>query len=147
MMGLDAELKELGIGQAQAPKPELKVVPRPLHPQWDRCKTWIDEGLGDSMLKIADLEAMLISGQALFWPGKACALVTEITTYPTGERAIEVLSAGGDMAEIMSLAPGVEAFARLQGCTVSIVEGRKGWERTMRDQGYAFYSIKLRKEL
>jgi hypothetical protein len=55
------------------------------------------------------------------------------------------MSAGGDLTEILAMVPGMEAFARLNGCSRSIVEGRKGWEKALRAGGYGFMSVKLEK--
>lgn len=145
MKNLDLELQEMGIDPAEPALPAVREVARPPHAHWTRCKGWIAEGLGDGLLKIEDLEAALIKGEAILWPGQACAIVTEFVDYPSGERASQVMSAGGDLAEILSMVPGMEAFARLNGCSASIVEGRKGWSKVLKD--YEFLSIKLKKAL
>lgn len=147
MRSLDAELEEMGIAAVEAPLPPVREVVKPPHAHWERCKSWIAEGLGDSLLKIADIETQLAKGEAVLWPGQKCAIVSEFVTYPSGERASQVMSAGGDLDEILSMVPGMEAFARLNGCSTSIVEGRRGWERVLKASGYAFTSITLRKSL
>jgi hypothetical protein len=152
MNRLEKDLASLGIPPIEAPPPAkmlsplLAVVPPP-HAHWERCKGWIAEGLAQSLLKIEDIEAALARGEAVLWPGERCALVSEFVSYPSGERASQVMSAGGDLDEILSMIPGMEAFARLNGCAVSTVEGRRGWERVLKAAGYEFLSIKLRKTL
>lgn len=148
MKSLDAELEAMGIETDVAPLPRLQEVAKPPHAHWERCREWIAEGIReDSLLKLADIEAQLARGEAVLWPGQKCAIVSEFVTYPSGERASQVMSAGGDLDEIMSMVPGMEAFARLNGCKVSTVTGRKGWERVLKGSGYQFYYITLRKEL
>ena len=147
MNRLEADLDSMGLPAAEPPLPVLQVVATPPHAHWERCKAWIAEGLGDSLLKIDDIEAALARGEAILWPGAKCAIVSEFVSYPSGERASQVMSAGGDLDEIMSLVPGMEAFARLNGCAVSTVQGRKGWERVLKPAGYDFFSVTLRKIL
>ena len=147
MNRLEKDLESLGIPPIEPPKPALMAVARPPHAHWARCRGWIAEGLGESLLKIEDIEAALARGEAVLWPGEHCALVSEFVTYPSGERASQVMSAGGDLAEILAMVPGMEAFARLNGCAVSTVEGRRGWEKVLKAAGYEFLSIKLRKPL
>ncbi|HZC15654.1 MAG TPA: hypothetical protein VE309_02730 [Caulobacteraceae bacterium] len=147
MNRLEQDLERLGIPPIEALKPPPIAVARPPHAHWRRCKGWIADGLGESLLKIEDIEAALARGEAVLWPGEACALVSEFVTYPSGERASQVMSAGGDLAEILSMVPGMEAFARLNGCAISTVEGRRGWEKVLKAAGYEFLSIKLRKPL
>lgn len=145
MKNLDIELGEMGIGPSEPVLPAIQEVARPPHAHWERCKAWISEGLGDGLLKIEDIERALANGEAVLWPGTKCAIVSEFVTYPSGERASQVMSAGGELAEILSMVPGMEAFARLNGCSRSIVEGRKGWSKVLTD--YVFLSIKLEKKL
>ncbi|HEX4198751.1 MAG TPA: hypothetical protein VHZ26_15040 [Caulobacteraceae bacterium] len=152
MNRLEKDLESLGIPPIEAVpsakiSPQLTVVARPPHAHWERCRGWIAEGLAGSLLKIEDVEAALARGEAVLWPGERCALVSEFVSYPSGERASQVMSAGGDLGEILAMVPGMEAFARLNGCAISIVEGRRGWERVLKPAGYEFLSIKLRKTL
>jgi hypothetical protein len=147
MKNLDVELREMGIDPAEPLLPAVQEVARPPHAHWARCKTWIADGLGDGLLKIEDIEQALSNGEAVLWPGEKSAIVTEFVTYPSGERASQVMSAGGDLAEILAMVPGMEAFARLNGCSRSIVEGRRGWEKVLRSAGYAYLSSKLGKAL
>lgn len=147
MSKLDRELEDMGLAANAPPLPALQVVAKPPSAHWERCKGWIEEGLGDSLLKITGIEAAIAHGEAILWPGQKCALVSEFVTYPSGERASQVMSAGGDLEEIMSMVPGMEAFARLNGCAISIVEGRKGWEKVLKPSGYEFASLTLRKAL
>jgi hypothetical protein len=147
MRSLDAELEEMGVPASEPPLPAVREVAKPPHAHWERCKGWIEDGLGDSLLKIADIEEQLAKGEAILWPGSRCAIVSEFVTYPSGERASQVMSAGGDLDEILSMVPGMEAFARLNGCNQSTVEGRRGWEKVLKAGGYSFLSIKLVKHL
>src|SRR5579862_9491504 len=147
MKDLSAELAEMGIEEELAPLPTPKAVPPLPDGHWTRCKGWIAEGLEGSLLRIEDIEGMLAQGLAVLWPAQNCAIVTEFVTYPSGERAAQVLSAGGDLNEILSLIPGMEAYGRLNGCSMVAVEGRRGWERALKENGYQFWSVTLKKRL
>ena len=151
MSRIDKELAEI-LAPAEQP-PILTVVPKP-KPQkpalahWERCKGWIAEGLGDdALITLADIEVQIGAGTAILWPGKAAAIVSEFVTYPSGDRAAQVMSAGGDLDEILAMVPGMEAFARLNDCTVVTIEGRRGWEKVMKPSGYGFWAVTLRKKL
>ncbi len=132
------ELDDMGLA------PALRVVDPGLE-QFERCKEWLEAGLEHSPLSMVDVLKAIQNG-ALFWPGRACAMVTEIAPYGDA-KAISVLTAGGDMQELRQMALGVEAYGRLNGCKYSLVEGRKGWERALKDDGYVFQSVTLRKEI
>lgn len=141
-MSLNEELVEMGI------EPTLTVVPPPPSPelaQFERCKAWLEAGLEYGPISMVDVLKAIQNG-AMFWPGKACAMVTEMSDYGDG-RAISVLVAGGDMQELRQMALGVEAFGRLNGCGWATIEGRKGWEKVMKSDGYEFASVTLRKAL
>ena len=147
MKSLDSELEALGVVDEPKPLPLVREIAKPPHAHWDRCKPWIKEGLHGSLISVEDIERLLNEGKAVLWPGQSCAIVSEFVDYSSGERASQVLSAGGDLQEILSMVPGMEAFARLSGCAVSIVEGRKGWEKVLKPAGYEFLSLKLSRKL
>lgn len=141
-MSLNDELSQMGI------EPTLAIVPPPESPelqQFERCREWLEAGLEYSPLTMVEVLQAIQRG-AMFWPGKACAMVTEISPFGEG-KAISVLTAGGDMDELKQMALGVEAFGRLNGCSDALIEGRKGWERSLKAEGYVFQSVTLRKAL
>ena len=52
------------------------------------------------------------------------------------------------MAEMLdALEPAMCAFARAQGCTLTMGTGRKGWERATRSRGYRFGYVTVVKHL
>jgi len=133
-----------------APIPTVQEVQpdfiHPLAPQLERCRPWLEDSLGDSMLTWDDVRARVFQARAQFWPGKNAALITEIITYDK-TKAIQVITAGGDMVELKKLATGAEAYGRMMQCEYAVVEGRKGWERALKDDGYEFYAVTVRKSL
>jgi hypothetical protein len=134
-------------------EPEVAEVPRigpvatnPAVLQLERCRHWLEPALEDGFYSWDDVVASLHQGRAMLWPGSNSAIVTEDQTYPTG-RVMQVWLAGGDMAEILQMAPGIEAMARLRGCVAVLVEGRDGWTKTLEPLGYKPWSVTLHKAL
>lgn len=119
----------------------------PLLIKLEECREWLEPSLEDGFYSWVDVVKAILTGNAMLWPGKNCAIVTEDNSYPDGTRALQTWVAGGDMEEILSLAPGIEAMARLRGCTSSLVQGRAGWSKPLKAMGYRIWSTTLRKEL
>ena len=91
----------------------------------------------DGTHTVADVQAMLVNGQAQLWPGIESAVVTQIRQTPQ-KKVLNVFLAGGEMAEIRQLMPLLYAWAKAEGCTSGQFMGRKGWERTfaVKEQGW-----------
>jgi len=90
--------------------------------------------------------ADLASGQAQLWVGETAAMVTQCVDEPAG-RSLHVWLAGGDLAEILRLKPGVEAWGRAQGCSRVTLNGRKGWARVLRPLGFVIVGDELVRRL
>ena len=70
-----------------------------------------------------------------FWPGERSAIVGEV--MPGDLRsAFNFWLGAGDRAELFDMARRIEAWARARGCTVFLVQGRRGWARYASAQGY-----------
>lgn len=151
MSDLMAELNEIGgmgrDGYQVATSVVQLPVPRPHDPQWERCKAWVEAGLEGSLLKIADIEAMVRDGRMMLWPGRECAIVTEVMTYTGGDKAMQCVSAGGKLEEITGMIGGIEARARAEGCSQTLIEGRAGWTKLLKANGYHQHSVTMRKAL
>ena len=150
MTSLDQDLDAV-LSETPAETPKLRVVKpeetvSPAASHWDRCAEWLVSGLEGSPFTLNDLARKLQAGTAQFWPGKRAAMVTEVQSVGS-DRVMVVLSAGGDMDEIMEMRPGIEAMARLMGCSAAEIEGRKGWEKMLKPHGYEFHTVVLRKVL
>lgn len=166
-MTLDEELAELGVGEAVATeatglharmavsldpsRPDLAVVGpdavNPMAAQWAKWRDRFAEAMDGSFHTIEGLEKLVLQGRVQFWPGRNAAIVTEVQEYVGGEKALQGLWAAGDLAEVMELIPGAEAYGRLVGCTSVLIEGRAGWTRPLKALGYAPWSVTLRKAL
>jgi len=138
-------------------KPILRVVEQspppppsasPAMKEWERCKPWIEAALEGTPYDLAFIEGMLNRphAPAQFFPGKECAMVTEVQQQGT-DRVLFVWAAGGKMDELLAMAPGIEAVGRLMGCNAAMAEGRSGWSRILKNHGYEVASIVMRKAL
>lgn len=107
--------------------------------EWLRCKHYIEAALahGPALESIGDVERLISAGQYHFWPAEQSAVITEFVQYPNA-KALMIRHAGGDLKELKSLRPSIEAFAKANGCELLAAEGRKGWERVFRNDGYRF---------
>ena len=93
---------------------------------------------------LADLERMLSDGSALLWTGNRGVLVTILYNSPEG-RYLHVWLGTGDMAELVSMEPGISAWARARGCRFASINGRKGWARVFKRIGFVYDDGELRK--
>jgi hypothetical protein len=116
---------------------------------WTRCGPWLRAALrhaGDTH-RLEDVQAMVLRGEAAFWPGRACALVSLVEEDPCERRTL-IWLAGGDLDELRGeLLPQVERHARDQACRRLLVIGRAGWERALKPQGFAPLARLIAKEL
>lgn len=108
---------------------------------------WLD-WLRPALIDTTETELInaLTSGQAQIWPGETAAMVTQVLEG-AGSRWLHVWLAGGDLAGVMALKPGVEAWARAMGCKFVTINGRPGWARLLRKDGFVLVDGELRKPL
>lgn len=95
---------------------------------------------------LADLELALASDFAALWVGERCALVTTLHEAEIG-RELHVWLGTGDLAEMITLEPGISAWARSKGCKFATIRGRKGWDRVFSKHGFTRDGDELRKLL
>lgn len=119
----------------------------PIEAQWLRFRDQFAEAMQGGLHTVESLETDVANGDAYFWPGRDCAVIAKRVVYPNGEAVMQTQWAVGDLEEVLSLAPGIEAAARLVGCSRMLIEGRKGWERVMKAHGYTPWSVTLEKVL
>ena len=105
---------------------------------------WLRPALTDATE--AELIDALMTGKAMIWPGDTAAMVTSLEEGPEG-RFLHVWLAGGDLVGVMALKPGVEAWGRAMGCKFVNINGRPGWARLLRGDGFALIDGELRKPL
>lgn len=115
--------------------------------EWARCRPWIEAALTTCPTHdIADVEAGINAGAFQFWPGQRCAVVTEIAAYPKG-RMLNFWLLGGDLKELLTLRPGIEAWGRLHDCRWVDGSGRTAWGRVLAKHGYRQGPTSFLKEL
>jgi hypothetical protein len=121
----------------------------PADSEWERCSPWIEAALDHAggTHSLTDVRAMLESGEARMWAGKASALVATIEQTPQ-RRLLLLWLAGGDLDELIATWRGeAEAWGARAGCTRSLLIGRRGWVRALKSHGYAPHACVLMKEL
>lgn len=99
--------------------------------EFDRCWHWLAAAVdryGPTHRK-EHVWAEIESGKAQLWPTAKSAMVTIVESYPTGFREVKGWLAGGDLDEIKSTIPVIEAWAEKAGCDRAVILGRKGWAR------------------
>jgi hypothetical protein len=114
-----------------------------------RCRTHIEAALEYShgTHTFVDIAAGVLSGRYQLWAGKKSAVVTEIIVYPR-QRDLHYFLAGGDLDELKTMRPHIEAWAIKQGCSSVTLAGRPGWAKTfLRDEGYEPSWFILKKDL
>jgi hypothetical protein len=146
-MSFEAELEDA----LASAKPKLTLVPPPavplpVPPHFEAHRERLAKALEGGFYSMDDVLKAIAEGRAQFWPGKNAAMVTEIHTYPS-ETVLQVWLGAGDMEELLLMAPGIESWARLNGCTAVIVEGRQGWSKILKEKGYAPFSVSCKKVL
>ncbi len=70
----------------------------------------------------------IVAGKYQLWPGTQSVAVTEIHQHPEG-LTCHIWLAAGDLAELESMFPACEAWARSIGCARMSILGREGWGR------------------
>lgn len=114
--------------------------------EWTRCRGWLLAALEPNCGSEQDILADLQAGRAQLWAGEASAMVTQCVADEQGP-CLHVWLAGGNLADILRLKPGVEAWARALGCGRVTINGRKGWARVLRRSGYAVNGDELERRL
>lgn len=127
---------------------DLETTVDPLLSQWSRFRDGFAAAMVDhDFWTIEELESRVANRRAFFFPGANAAMVGQIEVYPGGAKVFQVLWATGDVDELIRMAPGIEALARMMGCTEALIEGREAWKRLLAPMGYGLFSVTLRKAL
>lgn len=119
----------------------------PVMVQWAKYRDRFAQAMDGSLYTIEELEQRVATKRAYLFAGANSAIVGQVDPYPGGTLAMQLLWACGEVEEIVSLLPGIETVARMQGCQRMIVEGPRAWERILKGSGYSFFSVTLGKAL
>lgn len=93
-----------------------------------------------------DIVGMVLTEQVAFFPMEKSFLITEFHVMPQ-YKTYHVFLAGGDLDEIKATQPWLEETAKANGCKYLSLTGRRGWERSLKDQGWRLQYITLYKEV
>jgi hypothetical protein len=97
-------------------------------------------------LNLDQVFAYLQAGHYQLWRIAEAAMVTEIRTYPTMLRTLNVLLLGGhDWSRWWHLWPQIERWALARGCSRAEFSGRRGWARALK--GWKETTIDMEKDL
>lgn len=105
--------------------------------EWMRCGPWLQAALDSAgnLYDLAHVEAMVRAREATFWPGVACAVITQVDEYPNA-RVASIWLTGGDLRELRDdLLPRLIAWARERGCSRMWALGRPGWAKILAPHG------------
>ena len=100
--------------------------------EFEHCWPLLDASLasfGRTHTK-AQMFERIRDGRALLWRGDNAAILTETIYHPIGLTSCNVWLQGGDLAELKSMHPDVERWARGE-CDRMIAWGRDGWLRVL----------------
>lgn len=116
--------------------------------EWTRCRPWLEATLatGLGFETIEDVERLIRDCVYQFWPGKRAAAITQIVPFPR-TKVLIVRMAGGDLDELIEMEKEFCKFARANGCSKIMGEGRKGWGRVCERMGYRFGYLMMAKDL
>lgn len=116
--------------------------PDPVMVQWARFRDQFAVAVEGTLYTIEEVEQSIARREAVLFAGKQSAVVAEAR-----DGVMQLMWACGEIEELVTLLPGIEAVARMKGCMRMMVEGPRGWERVLKAAGYGFYSVTLSKEL
>jgi hypothetical protein len=102
--------------------------------EFARCRPWLEAALeyADGTHTIEDVAEGVERGAFHFWPGKACAAVTQVLEYPRA-RFLLIFLAGGNMQELVDMIPSWKSWGAYLGCSKLTLAGRPGWQRVLGD--------------
>jgi hypothetical protein len=114
-----------------------------------RCRKWLEDALeyNDTGQTLQDVWVGMQSGEYRLWPGERCAVVTEHFENTQGKH-LSFFLAGGDIAELETMLPKIEACARDDGVVRITLYGRRGWEKSfLRSAGYKTHWVVMTKDM
>ncbi len=95
-----------------------------------------------------DVAALVETGKAQYWPGPHSVIITEISQHPQ-KRVLHFWLAGGNLAELERMIPGIEEWGKGEGCTAASMTGRLGWQKVtfLKRGGWKTNLVVMDKEL
>jgi hypothetical protein len=93
---------------------------------------------------IEDVYQACAVGEAQLHPLEKSCIITEVVDYPS-LTVCRIWLAGGDLDELVEAEKSIAVWAKAQGCDAMEINGRKGWQRQLKD--YTATSVVLTKDL
>lgn len=114
--------------------------------QLARCRPWLENALArtEGAYEWPDILDGLATGHMQFWPAPHGAMITQVVESPR-LKTLHVFLAGGDLDQVLDMIPSLEAFAAFNDCVALTMDGRRGWERVLKD--WTRTSVVMKKEI
>lgn len=80
-----------------------------------------------------DVVEQIQRGDAQLWTQDEALIVTEVLQYPQ-RKAVRFWLATGELLDCIRLSRQIVKWAKNEGCSLAIIEGRRGWVRALRDE-------------
>lgn len=93
---------------------------------------------------IDDVYQACVVGEAQLHPLEKSCIITEVVDYPS-LTVCRIWLAGGELDELVEAEKFIAVWAKAQGCDAMEINGRKGWQRQLKD--YTATSVILTKDL
>ena len=78
---------------------------------WEYCKQFIEPALKhQDSYTIDDIEDKIRRGFFHLWPGKESAFITEIVTFATNNKVMNLMFCGGNYEELEEILASIEKF-------------------------------------
>jgi hypothetical protein len=122
----------------------------------DQCWSNIEgllERIVDEKVGLQDIYKLISTGEWVLWLCQVpdteeitSVVITTFIAYPRVKN-LRIIFLSGDDEDWSYGIEVFEDFARINKCHDVEILGRKGWERTLRDRGYEFQNVTLRKRI
>jgi hypothetical protein len=96
--------------------------------------------------EIEDVMRALRTGDAQVWVENDSVIITELLVFPR-RSVLRYWLAAGDMDDMLTLLPKLEAWGREQGATLAEMVGRRGWRKEAQANGYEAAATIYRKDI
>lgn len=116
--------------------------------EFDRTWPWLEPALvhGGSLHTRDSLLDRLLTGASVLWPTARACGVLNLLEYPRA-KVCEIWLVGGDLSDIMAQDDALVDWARINGCTRMTMNGRAGWERVLKINGWEHQAITLKRSI
>ncbi|MGE0278352.1 MAG: hypothetical protein AB7R40_23395 [Nitrospiraceae bacterium] len=92
--------------------------------------------LAGNLHTLQDVADQIKAGKAQLWTSENACIVSEVLTYPRA-KVLHYWLACGEKEAVIALSRDVLAWGKGIGCTAASLAGRRGWERALKDEGWA----------